>query len=157
MIELEKFKIVVENTPLVSIDFIVRCKETNEVLLGKRNNNPAKDFYFTLGGRILKDETILIAQKRIFENEFGFELDRKLTFVGVFEHFYDNSFFENFETTHYVNLAYEVLISLSEIKEFEVLPKVQHDMYKWFYLDELLSSQKVHKYVKNYFNKIGEN
>ena len=157
MIKLEDFKIVVENAPLVSIDFMVKCDELNQILLGKRTNSPALGYYFTLGGRIFKNENIFDGQKRIFKNEFGFELNRNLKFLGVFEHFYDDSFPENKVSTHYVNLAYEIVISKLEIELFRNLPKVQHSDYRWFYLDELLNCHQVHKYVKNYFNKIGEN
>ena len=48
---------VVKNSPLVSIDLIVRNAQ-NEVLLGLRNNEPAKNYWFTFGGRIYKNERI---------------------------------------------------------------------------------------------------
>ena len=71
-------------------------------------------------------------------------------FIGIFEHFYEDSFVDDKITTHYVNLAYE--INVSHIQE---LPKVQHNDYIWLNLDELLNSNEVHNYVKDYF-KIGE-
>lgn len=45
LIPTEQFKILVEYTPLVSIDLIAKCQ--NRVLLGKRVNRPAKNFHFT--------------------------------------------------------------------------------------------------------------
>ena len=57
LIPIEQFKTVVENTPLISIDFIVENSE-GKYLLGKRTNAPACGYWFTLGGRILKDEPI---------------------------------------------------------------------------------------------------
>ena len=36
------------------------------------------------------------------------------------------------------------------------LPQEQHSDYKWFGIKELIQSDEVHKYVKDYFNKIGE-
>ncbi|MFW3355557.1 hypothetical protein [Aliarcobacter butzleri] len=62
MLTLETFKIIVKNTPLISIDFIIRDSE-NRILLGRRINKPASDFLFTLGGRIYKDEKIESAKK----------------------------------------------------------------------------------------------
>jgi len=41
MLDVQTFKNVVENTPLVSIDLCVVCD--GQVLLGKRNNDPLKD------------------------------------------------------------------------------------------------------------------
>jgi colanic acid biosynthesis protein WcaH len=40
MISGDKFKTVVENTPLISIDFIIE-NQAGEFLLGKRVNRPA--------------------------------------------------------------------------------------------------------------------
>lgn len=157
MIPFEDFKTVVRNTPLVSIDFIIKNEENHKILLGKRINKPALGYYFTLGGRIFKDETIVDAQKRIFKNELGFQLFSTPNFLGVFEHFYDGSFVDDNISTHYVNLGYEIIVSKSQQEEINNLPKEQHSSYKWFSIKELLQNDEVHTYVKNYFNNLGEN
>lgn len=150
MLNLEIFKTVIKNTPLISIDFIVR-NEDNKILLGKRVNKPAQDFLFTLGGRVYKDEKLEVAKRRILKDETGLNLeDYSPKFIGVFEHFYNDSFVDNNISTHYVNLAYEI-----ELFHMQDLPKFQHSEYVWLTLDELLNSNEVHKYVKDYF-KIGE-
>lgn len=150
LIPTEQFKIVVECTPLISIDFIVKNHE-NKILLGKRVNKPAQDFLFTLGGRVYKDEKLEVAKRRILKDETGLNLeDYSPKFIGVFEHFYNDSFVDNNISTHYVNLAYEI-----ELFHMQDLPKFQHSEYIWLTLDELLNSNEVHKYVKDYF-KIGE-
>jgi len=82
---------------------------------------------------------------RIAKNELNIELKFMPKFIGVFEHFYDDSIYENV-STHYVNLAYEY-----EVKEIPDLPIEQHNEYQWFSIDELLESKQVHKYVKDYF------
>ena len=142
-IEGETFKTVIENTPLVSVDLIVKNEE--KVLLGKRVNRPAKDYWFTLGGRVLKNEMINSAIKRIAKVELGIELTSTPKFIGTFEHLYDDSIFDHV-TTHYVNLGYEV-----ELSGLEDLPKDQHNEYRWFGLEELMESDEVHGYVKDYF------
>ena len=150
MLDLNTFKTVIENTPLISIDFIVKNNE-KKILLGKRVNKPASDFLFTLGGRVYKNEKLETAKKRILKDEIGLDLETlNPRFIGVFEHFYEDSFVDENISTHYVNLAYE--INVSHIQE---LPKVQHTDYIWLNLDELLNSNEVHNYVKDYF-KIGE-
>lgn len=53
----ETFKSVIQHTPLISIDLIVR-NEQGEVLLGKRVNAPAKGYWFVPGGRVRKNETL---------------------------------------------------------------------------------------------------
>ena len=137
------FKTVVDSTPLVSIDILL--KKDNKVLLGRRINKPAQGYFFSTGGRINKNETIDSAMVRIVKNELNIELKFMPEFIGVFEHFYDDSIYESV-TTHYVNLAYEY-----EVEEVLNLPIEQHNEYQWFTVSELLKSKQVHKYVKDYF------
>ena len=137
------FKTIVEHTPLVSVDLII--KQDNKILLGKRVNNPAKGYWFTLGGRVLKNESIKEAIHRIGKQELDIIIDTNPSFMGVFEHMYEDSIFKDV-STHYVNLGYEI-----EVSDLEDLPKEQHSEYRWFGLDELIHSDEVHKYVKDYF------
>lgn len=146
-IPMEQFKTVVENTPLISIDLVTMFKD--KVLLGRRVNKPAKDFYFTTGGVVRKNELFKEAQKRIAKNELGLELTTELKFIGIFEHFYNDSIFDNI-STHYVNHGY--LLELEE--ELINLPQEQHSNYKWFSIKELLQSDEVHIYVKDYFKNL---
>ena len=61
---------VVRNTPLVSVDLIVRDSR-GRVLLGLRNNAPARHSWFTPGGRICKNERIVDAVGRVALEELG--------------------------------------------------------------------------------------
>jgi len=137
------FKTVVDSTPLVSIDILL--KKDNKVLLGRRVNKPAQGYFFSIAGRINKNETIDNAMARVALNKLNIYLKSTPEFIGVFEHFYDDSMYENV-STHYVNLAYEY-----EVKEIPNLPTEQHSEYQWFSIDELLESKQVHKYTKDYF------
>jgi colanic acid biosynthesis protein WcaH len=137
------FKTIVNSTPLVSIDILL--KRNQKVLLGRRINKPAQGYFFSIGGRILKNETIDKAIKRIALDELNIELKYRPDFIGVFEHFYDDSIYANV-STHYVNMAYEY-----EVDEIPNLPTQQHTEYQWFSIDGLLESKQVHKYTKDYF------
>jgi len=141
----ETFRTVIENTPLVSVDLIV--KHRGKVLLGKRLNPPAKGYWFTLGGRVLKNERIRDAIRRIAKLELGAELQRVPKFVGVFEHLYEDGIFEGV-STHYLNLAYE-----TELSGLEDLPEEQHSDYRWFGPEELMQNAEVHPYVKDFFTQ----
>lgn len=141
----ETFKTVVENTPLVSVDLIV--KKESKYLLGRRVNKPAKGYWFTLGGRVLKNERISDAIHRISDLELGTKIEKPLKFLGVFEHLYDDAIYDGV-STHYVNLGYEV-----ETSTLEDLPDDQHSDYRWFDLEELMESKEVHDYVKDYFRQ----
>ena len=143
MLDDTTFKTVLDSTPLISIDILL--KKDNKILLGKRINKPAQGYFFSTGGRVNKKETIDSAMARIAKNELNIELKYTPRFIGVFEHFYDDSIYENV-STHYVNLAYEY-----EAEEVLDLPTEQHNEYRWFGISELLESKQVHKYVKGYF------
>ena len=146
MLNTEAFKTVINSTPLISIDLLV--KKDNKILLGKRINKPAQGYLFSIGGRVYKNESIQQATARIAKTELNIELKLTPKFIGVFEHFYDDGVYKDV-STHYINLAYEVDIN----NEILNLPNDQHNEYQWLSIDELLSSKQVHKYVKDYFRK----
>ena len=146
MLSPETFKTVINSTPLISIDLLV--KKDNKILLGKRINKPAQGYLFSIGGRVYKNESIQQATARIAKDELNIELKLTPKFIGVFEHFYDDGIYKGV-STHYINLAYEVDIN----NEMLNLPTKQHNEYQWLSIDELLKSKQVHKYVKDYFRK----
>lgn len=139
---------LVKNTPLISIDVIVRNKK-EEILLGLRNNHPAQNFWFIPGGRIFKNEPIQAAFQRITQEELGVSFDiRRSRFLGVFEHVYAENFAQlpGFGT-HYIVLAYELPVNDISI----IPPKEQHRAYKWVNSDTLVHLRDVHPYTKAYF------
>jgi len=152
MLDSKTFKTVIDSTPLISIDLLV--KKDNKILLGRRINKPAQGYFFSTGGRVYKNESIEDAMSRLAQTELNIELFHstslkvKLTpkFIGVFEHFYDDGIYEDI-STHYINLAYELNVD----NEMLNLPTDQHNEYQWFSIKELLESKQVHKYVKDYF------
>lgn len=148
-LEEPKFREIVRNTPLVSIDLIARNSQ-REVLLGLRRNGPAKNFWFVPGGRIMKDEPLESAFKRITKDELGVPLEiNSARFLGVYEHFYRGNFADDPSFgTHYVVLGYEVNLSGIQIR----FPVEQHSQFRWETEIELLSSDEVHSYTKNYFH-----
>lgn len=146
-LETELFKQVVANTPLVSIDLIVRNQQ-GQVLLGQRLNRPAKGYWFVPGGRICKEETMASAFTRLVKEELG--IGRELTqakCLGPYEHFYTDNFSGTDFTTHYVVLGFrlDAEIALTD------LPKEQHGHYRWFDVDELIKADDVHSNTKLYF------
>jgi len=147
MLSNKLFSTIVEHTPLISIDLIIRNYQ-QQVLLGKRINRPAQSYWFVPGGRILKDESFEQAFNRLVKGELGF--DSKMSearFLGPFEHHYDNNFSGTGFTTHYVVLAFELRLDC----DIEHLPNIQHDNYQWFSETDLLKSDTVHNHTKWYF------
>ena len=146
----ETFKSVIQHTPLISIDLIVK-NEQGEVLLGKRVNAPAKGCWFVPGGRLRKNETLDDAFIRLVREELGIEsggtrADAK--FLGVFEHFYDDCVFGDDVSTHYVVIGYELYLTSNFTQQ---LPLKQHLNYQLFEEEKILKSENVNQYTKNYF------
>jgi len=142
----DTFRGVVAAAPLISIDLIVENDE-GELLLGLRKNRPAQDFWFVPGGRVLKNETLDDAFRRISRAELGSELDRSVArFLGVYEHFYDDSVFGETPGTHYIVLAYHVKVNLQEA----VLPILEHFSYRWIKAVSAMKDSGVHCYTRAY-------
>jgi len=139
---------VVRLAPLVAIDLIIRNGD-GEVLLGLRNNEPAKGFYFVPGGMILKNERLSEAFARLVKNETNLSAaleDARL--LGAYQHFYaNNRFGEAGYGTHYVVLGYELkLADTAGLKS-----DAQHSELRWWSESELLLSERVHENTKAYF------
>ncbi|WP_428753964.1 GDP-mannose mannosyl hydrolase [Vibrio cionasavignyae] len=147
MLEFDIFKSVVASTPLISMDMVV-TNDSGQVLLGYRNNRPAKGYWFVPGGRILKDERFEIAFGRLSEAELGqrYALSQA-QFLGPYEHLYHDNFSGEAFSTHYVVLGYKVAWN-GDISD---LPTEQHCDYRWWDVSDLLSSDQVHENTKAYF------
>jgi len=144
----DEFKSIIKRTPLVAFDMIIEYD--NKILLGKRINEPAKGFYFIPGGRILKNESLALACKRLTQVELGFEINfKKFIFHMNTEHIYDNNFFNDEFKTHYVCLCYKYQLNKEEYQKINI--DSQHEETKWMSLKELLRNKYVHQNTKKYF------
>jgi len=145
-LEKKTFQTVIASTPLISIDLVVKNTQ-GEYLLGFRTNQPAKNFWFVPGGRILKDESMDAAFIRLCQNELGIDAVRcEAKFLGPYEHFYQDYVFGDDVTTHYVVLGYEIIVEI----DISTLPNEQHNEYQWFTKSELLARDDVHLHSKWY-------
>jgi colanic acid biosynthesis protein WcaH len=144
----DEFSKVVRFAPLISIDLIVRDPD-RKVLVGVRNNEPAKNFYFVPGGRIRKDETLEAAFARILDAEIGCSVDfKEARSLGAYQHMYPNNRFGHpGYGTHYVVLAYELNLS----RRPAIVLDGQHSIAKWMDEAELRAAPDVHRYTKAYF------
>ena len=146
----EIFEIVLENTPLVSVDIILE-NEKNQFLLGRRRNQPAKGFWFVPGGRIRKGELIIDALKRVALEEVGLEIkDHNYNFLGAFDHIYENSIFSTKarpSSTHYVALGFHYQIRAEEVSQVE---NPQHSELSWMSLKTASSIEALHKLSHDY-------
>jgi colanic acid biosynthesis protein WcaH len=142
------YKRVVELTPLVSVDLVLRDPD-RRILVGLRMNRPARGYWFVPGGRVGKNETFRQAFRRLTEEELGASLAfERGRFLGVFEHLYDDNFAEEAGYgTHYVVVAYEVPVRCEEL----ALPACdQHSAYLWLTEREIVARSDVHDNTKAY-------
>lgn len=153
MLDAQTFKSVIENTPLVSIDLCLVCDD--QLLLGKRNNDPLKGGWFTPGGRIRKNETWQDALLRIAEAELGLSgiAVEDFALMGIWDHFYNNSAVDQNTSTHYVNLPHYA--------EFKSRPQItlddQHGQFEWVDLSVVAKDEKFHLYIRNYASWLLDN
>lgn len=144
----EAFRAVVQATPLVSIDLLVRDAD-GRMLVGRRTNPPARGYWFVPGGRIRKGETLAQAFARITLAELGtaFALEAS-RFAGVYEHFYAEDFTgATGAGTHYVVLAHALAVDAAGLR----LPTDQHDGYRWTTAHEAVADESVHANTRAYF------
>ncbi|AEF53537.1 GDP-mannose mannosyl hydrolase [Marinomonas posidonica] len=151
MLSSEDFKLVVQSAPLFSIDLIV-LNQKKQILLGKRKNAPAKDYWFVPGGRVFKNESLSDAFTRISNSELGQPFNyRSATLLGLYDHFYNDSVFSENISTHYINASHLIRIYLDSLLS---LPSDQHQDYRWADIDTLNQDDTVHSYSKVFLNRL---
>jgi colanic acid biosynthesis protein WcaH len=140
----------VQALPLISVDLVV-VNPLGEMLLGLRRNAPARNWWFTPGARIRKNEAFAQALQRVMSSELGSIktlMRGPPQLMGVWDHFYDDSAFSGQVSTHYVNLPH--VLRLNHSLDEQALPNDQHSQWRWQAPSIAASAQDVHPYVRVY-------
>ena len=136
---------IIKKTTLTSID--IYFIKNNKVLVGKRNNNPAKNFLFTPGCRTFKCEKQMEGLKRVAKKELGLSINpKKCKLIGIYDHIYQNNFRDDKTKTHYVDVAYSYEINNDELNNITL--DDQHDNYIMVDINKALENNLIHDYVK---------
>ena len=173
------FNKIIRNTPLVSIDLIIRNSK-GDFLLNLRGRFPAYRTWFFFGGSIKKPEKPKDAFIRILEREFfsilkvDFEAS-KFTKLAVHQYKENLNKYVNRieEGIQYYVLCYELKAELSDTEIQSILLAYKEAVNKkiinkiksmfgfkvepealnmrWFSEEEIKSSSEVHNHVKHYF------
>jgi len=143
---------VIRLTPIASIDIL--CIHKNNVLLGKRQNNPAKDTLFNPGSKIFKLETIPQAIRRVVKNEIGLSITdmKRFRFLTATDHIYHNNFLDDSFKTHYISLSYVIHLTDDEITLIQY--DDQHDSLQWFDIKSTIQHPLLHPYCKQFLEQI---
>lgn len=145
----EDYLHVIEHSQVISLDMIITNPD-GKILLGKRNNEPAKNTWFVPGGRVYKNETFKDACRRISHGEFN----RALSYdkeIGVYHHSYNNNFDNEDCGTHYIVFAVAINLDAPMTLCKEALDD-QHEEMRWWSIEELLADPNVHAFTKSYFH-----
>ncbi|MDH5527908.1 MAG: NUDIX domain-containing protein [Nitrospirota bacterium] len=138
---------LVKHAPLVSIDLLV-TRPDGSVLLGLRENEPARDHWFAPGGRILKGERLSEAFARLTRGELGqaFALS-EASLLGVYEHHYETNFAQApGVSTHYVVLGHRLPVAA----DFAPAGDDQHRELRWWRPEQMTEANGVHRYTREY-------
>lgn len=158
----EQFQHACAALPLVSIDLVL-TDPCGQLLLGLRNNAPARGWWFTPGGRIRKNEVFKQAMARIALEELSLpaNLLGAAVLMGAWDHFYPDSAFSPLISTHYVNLPYWLQLDWQDIDRMNIQPDNQHSAWQWINAVQAATDVTVHRYVQTYAawvnTKIGMN
>ena len=156
----EDYLNVIKHTQLIALDLII-VNENNEVLLGYRNNNPAKHTWFTFGSRVFKDESFKEACERISCNEVGKMISlNNCVKHGVYYHNYTNNFDNDDFGTNYIVFAFVYKCDKEDFISIKNHDN-QHNLFEWFSIEEIMNKNieniHIHQNVKNYFLENAEN
>ena len=123
----DSYRLIIEHIPIVAIDVLFFNQEKTETLLFKRTNEPAKNIYYAIGGRLYKNENIVDCGLRQIKREAGLIADKnQLFFGGAQNEIWDNSMFGNI-SQHFVTIFFGYVLNNEEIRLDS-----QHSDWKWF-------------------------
>jgi len=125
--------------PIVTVDILIFDRNLKKTLLFRRKNEPLKGIYYSIGGRIYKNENFLNTAIRICKEEVDLQINKgDLTFGAVTEEIFHNSIYDGVNA-HNVNIFFGYVAS----GPLTVHCDEQHSCYKWFKLND----PNLHPYI----------
>lgn len=135
------YRLLMDKAPICCVDVLFFNKEKTKTLLFKRANQPVKNVYFTIGGRLLKNEKLIDGAGRQALKETGIRIKKRLLVPGgVTEDIFGNSIFADV-SYHAVDIFYGYILDGQE----KIRLDNQHSDYQWFSIND----KKIHPFVKN--------
>lgn len=127
LLPIEKYREILDITPVCTVDVLFFNKDKTETLLFKRVNEPLKGVYFSIGGRLLKNEKLEDGAVRQALREAGLHIEKTgLTLGGTQEEFHPTSIFDGV-TYHAVVVFYGCILG-----DEEITLDGQHSDHQWF-------------------------
>ncbi len=127
------YRDIVDNMPVCTVDVAFFNGDASKVLVFRRAAQPLKGEWFTIGGRLMKNETVRDCAVRQAEVEAGLKLDPgKLFFGGVFDEIHDASRFGGTVTYHCVDVCWGYFLD----EDARIQPDRQHTECQWRAVDD---------------------
>lgn len=117
----ELYTVILETLSIPCVDILIKNKK-GEILLVKRKNEPAKDFWWVPGGRVLHGEKRCDTAARKLQEECGLQANN-FNQIGNFEFIFNTS---QDKVYHDIATLYEVTVD-----ETEVMLDTQSSEYSW--------------------------
>ena len=139
LLPIEKYRELLDITPVCTVDVLFFNKDKTKTLLFKRTNEPLKGVYFSIGGRLLKNEKIEDCAVRQALREVGLHINKnELTFGGTQEELHPVSIFTDV-SYHAVDIFYGYVLDNETITLDS-----QHNDHQWF----SVSDETLHPFIK---------
>ncbi len=124
----DTYREILDITPVCTVDVLFFNEDMTKTLLFKRENAPKKGTYFSIGGRLLKNERLEDCAVRQAFREAGITIQKEdLIFGGVQEEIHPDSIFDGV-SYHAVDIFYGCVLSNNE----SITLDAQHSGYDWF-------------------------
>lgn len=149
-IKSDLYEKIMDNIPVCCVDLVV--KRGRSFLLVKRIQEPLKNEWCMLGGRIFFWETLIEAAKRKLREEVNIKKAKSIEFLGIGEGRYKKGIFN--KPIHTISIVYLIEVSEKENnvkKEINVIIDKTSSDFKWF--DAVQSG--FHPYVKKFLKLAG--
>ena len=118
----QEYRKIINSMPIFCIDFLITWEK--QYLLLQRKEEPLKNDYWVVGGRLLFKETIKDAAKRIQEREIG-RYFSKFKEIGFSNYFFPSK--PGSKATHTPAILYKISVS----KKFDPIVDRQHNNFIW--------------------------
>ena len=126
-------------TPVCTVDVIFFNEDKTKTLLFKRTNAPLRGIYFSIGGRLLKNEKLEDGAVRQALREAGVHIKKtELVLGGTQEEFHPTSVFDGV-SYHAIDVFYGYVL-----RDEEITLDAQHSDHKWF----AVSDETLHPFIK---------
>lgn len=148
MIPKEEYNKILDSMPIPCVDLVIQ--HNGSFLLGKRSNEPMKDKYWFVGGRIRKGETFYECLTRLLKEEANITDIKSFRYIDTLETFFDIG--PMGKPIHTINVTYHVLLNSQDKVKLDSSQFIDEPLwYRWYSF--FPSDKEVPDYVKNLINK----